>query len=165
MYYIDQVTSIIHNIPDNATVIDLPEGGCKFKVGDVILNAPTTLVPCPDPVPNLDIVRKGVIGKLSKSCEQAILAGFQSSALGQLYSYPTDSNTQTNISYAATHGGNLWCALAGNWEFVLHTQAQAAQVVSDMWAFIQSQQFKLANLTSQVNAATTVAAIQAIEWS
>ena len=96
-----------------------------------------------------------------------IVGGFQSSALGSPYTYPSDNNTQANVSslVAAGNGGSIWCGNASNvWAFTPHTEAQATQVQKDMSAFIQAQQTRYAGLVAQINAATTPAEVEAINW-
>ena len=112
-------------------------------------------------------VAQGVqIGLLSAACQAAIKAGFTSSALGSAYNYPADDATQGNIDRAATKGGSLWCqpSSGGAWSFVAHTATEAAQAQADMWTHIQAQQTTYAGLVGQVNAATTVAGVDAIVW-
>jgi hypothetical protein len=103
---------------------------------------------------------------VTASCASAITSGFASSALGAANTYPSDVISQSNIDRAASiSGGSLWCAPAsGVWALTPHTMAQATQVQTDLWQHIQLNQTKLASLLSQINAATTVAAAQAITW-
>ncbi len=165
MFYSDPVTGFVHSLPDNAVITPLPTGGNQFSVGTTVLKIPSNVVPCEAPLPNLVPMQQGKTGELSKACSKAITSGFQSSALGVAYTYPSDSVSQTNIAYAAAHGGNLWCSDSNNvWSFVPHTMAQATQVKSDLWAFIQLQQNTLLTLQAQVKAATTVVQLQTITW-
>jgi hypothetical protein len=99
------------------------------------------------------------------ACQGAIEGGFTSSGLGTPTSYPSDSVTQRNIMLAADHGGAIWCQPSGGtWAYTQHTEAQATQVEVDMAAFIQTQQAQYATLLSAIQAATTVAAVQAVVW-
>jgi hypothetical protein len=50
------------------------------------------------------------------------------------------------------------------WSFAPHNAAQIQQAGSDGKAWVLSCQSKLQTLLAQVSAATTVAAVQAINW-
>ncbi|MHB8372205.1 MAG: DUF4376 domain-containing protein [Thermoplasmataceae archaeon] len=103
---------------------------------------------------------------LTAGCQAAIVGGFTSSALGSVYSYPSDTISQSNQNSAASSlsGGKLWCASGGVWALIAHTQAQAQDVVASLVAWVNSCQEKRATLQGQVNAATSVSAVQAITW-
>lgn len=120
----------------------------------------------PTPVP-LSVYQSQQRAKVSAGCAATIVGGFQSSALGSPYTYPSDNNTQANVSslVAAGNGGSIWCGNASNvWTFMAHTEAQATQVQKDMSAFIQAQQTRYAGLVAQIDAATTPAEVEAINW-
>jgi len=60
----------------------------------------------------------------------------------------------------------LWCAYAGGvWAFTSHTAAQVQQVLSDWVAFKQAQSQALVTAIATVQAAATVAAVQAVSVS
>lgn len=104
---------------------------------------------------------------LAAACQAAIIGGFTSAALGDAHAYPSDLATQANQVQAATiaAGGALWCQPSGgDWAFVAHTQAQAQQVVTDFAAARQALQQRLAALTNEVQAETTVAEVKAVVW-
>jgi len=103
---------------------------------------------------------------MSAECQVAITAGFVSSALGSAYNYPCTLTTQANIIAASNHGGSLVCQpqSGGPWALVVHTEAEATQVCADMAAHTQANQATYWGLLAQINAATTVAAVQAIAW-
>lgn len=102
---------------------------------------------------------------LSASCQQQILGGFSSSALGSEHNYPSDQKSQINVTLTAQNGGALWCATGGVWSMSAHTAEQAQQVQKDLYAMIQTAQAKYAALLSQLNETTTVEAAQAIVWN
>ena len=98
-------------------------------------------------------------------CGSAIVAGFVSSALGAVHNYGSQSTDQANIDRACVDGGALWCVgSSGIWLLVSHTAVQATQVRADLWAHIQACQMKYAGLLAQVSEATTITAVQAIDW-
>jgi hypothetical protein len=96
---------------------------------------------------SLDAKRARKAVEMSQSCADAILAGFDSSALGELYAYPAKPNDQTNLtasvlaSLLPASGPDwvtpFWCADAtGAWAFRAHTAAQIQQVGVDAKAAI-----------------------------
>jgi hypothetical protein len=108
------------------------------------------------------------ISVLSAACQAAITAGFSSSALGTAHTYPSDTISQANLQQAASSpsGGLLWCMDSGGvWAFVAHTQAQAQQALVDFIARRNALQQQLATLTTAVNKAAMVSAVQAIIWT
>jgi deferrochelatase/peroxidase EfeB len=126
-----------------------------------------TLTPPTTPlVPTLAQVQATQSSAMQAACQAAIVAGFTSSALGTANNYPSDVKTQMNISLAVAHGGSLWCqpSAGGAWTFVAHTIAQATQVQTDLNTHIQAEQATYAGLLTQIAAATTVAAVEAVAW-
>lgn len=120
----------------------------------------------PTPVP-IDIYKTTQKGTISSDCSRAITGGFQSNALGNTHSYPSDTTTQTNINVLASSGsnGSIWCADSSNtWSFATHTSAQSLQVQKDMVAHIQAQQTKYSQLIVQIDAANTVSQVQSVTW-
>lgn len=113
---------------------------------------------------------------LSKQCQQAIYAGFTSSALGAAYTYPAKDTDQQNLTASVVSSlvpglatgwtTPFWCADAnGAWAFRPHTATQIQQVGTDGKAAILAAMQKNQQLADQVNAATTVADVQAVVWS
>lgn len=79
---------------------------------------------------------------MSKACNEAILAGFTSSALGAVYSYPSKMEDQANLTGSVVrsmYASNapdwvtpFWCADAtGDWQYRPHTVAQIQHVGDD----------------------------------
>ena len=124
------------------------------------------------PAPNLAVLQADRAGQLRTSCAAAIVAGYTSSALGSMHTYPSTETDQRNLSDAAAAAGSaasgwttpLWCEASGTWELTLHTAAQVQQVMADWIAFRSAQQQRLLTLTASVQAATTVDAIVAVAW-
>ncbi|MBD1412847.1 hypothetical protein ID145_16865 [Burkholderia contaminans] len=119
--------------------------------------------------------RAAQIAALDAACKTAIYAGFSSSALGDVHTYPAQDTDQQNLSVSvlASLMPNLptgwttpfWCCdSSGVWSYVPHSAAQIQQVGQDGKAAILAAIAKKAQLAAQVNAATTIAAVQAIVW-
>lgn len=113
---------------------------------------------------------------LSASCASAIVSGFTSSALGAVHTYPSQPHDQTNLIGAVTGSQspglpstwtcNFWCAdSSGVWALRPHTAVQIQQVLADGVAAREALSTKLAGLVAQIEAATTVSAVQAVVWS
>ncbi len=121
---------------------------------------------------------------LSNNAKQAITSGFSSSALGTPHLYPSQQTDQLNLAASvvasiqpgvtAAFTTPTWCATPAVdavaavaaapaiWSFTPHTAAQIQQVGSDAKAWIEAQQATHATLVAQVQAAPTVAAVQAV---
>lgn len=137
--------------------------GQNVQVGwiytDGVLSAP--------PEPDLFSVKTAQLSILSRSCARQIVSGVNSSALGEAYIYASDGVDQRNILLAAqsAKGGLLSCQNAsGVWARVAHTQAQAQQVLEDFVTARDAARTKLTGLETQISAATTVEAVQAVLW-
>lgn len=113
---------------------------------------------------------------LNSSCASAIISGFTSSALGALYTYPSQMTDQQNLTacvvasmYAGLPTGwttAFWCVdSTAKWAWVPHTAAQIQQVGEDGKAAVMGFQEQNATLQAQVTAATTVDAVAAIVWT
>ena len=111
--------------------------------------------------------------KASTACASALTAGFSSSALGTAHTYPSQGDDQRNlqsaVSAAIAAPSNwttpIWCAnSSGAWSFTAHTAAQVQQVNTDWLAHRVAMQQKYADLIARINAATSIAEVQAIDW-
>ncbi|MGC0155784.1 hypothetical protein ACPRNU_25265 [Chromobacterium vaccinii] len=110
---------------------------------------------------------------LQTACQEEITAGFTSAALGAPHEYPSQLTDQQNLmsNLAASQGAAagwqvaMWCAAAGAWSYQPHTAAQLAALNADWVAARSALQQRYAGLVIKVQAATTVAAVQAITWS
>lgn len=131
----------------------------------------------PNPADGLSLAdaQAGQIAANSMACQNAITAGFQSSALGAWYTYPAKTTDQQNLNASVvasllpgipnTWVTPFWCEDAnGTWAYVYHTAAQIQKVGADAKGAILQLLSKNAQLQAQVMAATTVAAVQAINW-
>ncbi|HQU11401.1 MAG TPA: hypothetical protein PLV07_07435, partial [Acidiphilium sp.] len=115
------------------------------------------------------------IAVLKAACEAAITGGYVSAALGSAHTYPSTPTDQLNMAASviasqlpglpSTWATAFWCQdSTGKWAMLAHTAPQIQQAGSDGKAWVTTQQLKLASLSAQVMAATTVTAVQAITW-
>jgi hypothetical protein len=112
---------------------------------------------------------------ISATCQAAIVAGFTSSALGTAHTYPSNLVDQQNL--AANVLASLlpglpagWTTLQmcadsnGVWSYVSHTAAQIQQVGTDAKSTIMALLVRNATAQTNIAAATTVAAVQAVTF-
>ena len=163
--YLNTTTGKYHQY-DADVVLDIPVGMWSTPSG-AKGTCPTTLTPYTGPwpiPPTLAEAQSTQIAALRTACANAITGGFTSSALGDIYTYPSGSTDQVNLHTIAgnLHGGNLWCETGGSWSFKYHTQSQAKMVLSDFSSWLNTCQSKLLSLTEQANNSTTVEAVKAI---
>ncbi|CAJ0704794.1 hypothetical protein LMG19089_03683 [Ralstonia edaphis] len=125
--------------------------------------------------PTLEQAKAEQTDVVSSACQTTILAGFSSSALGSAHTYPAQLVDQQNLSasvLASVMPGlssgwttPFWCADSnGNWSYADHTAAQIQRVGQDGKAAILAAIEKKVGLVAQINAATSVSAVQAITW-
>jgi hypothetical protein len=109
------------------------------------------------------------------ACAAAITAGFQSTALGAWYTYPSKVTDQQNLNASvvasllpgipATWVTPFWCQDSnGTWAYVYHTATQIQKVGQDAKGAILTLLNKNAQLQASVMAATTAQAVQSINW-
>ena len=112
---------------------------------------------------------------LRASCVSAIVSGFVSSALGSAYTYPSTLTDQHNLSGSvvasllpnlpSTWTTPFWVMDSTSaWSFAPHTAAQIQQAGLDGKAWITTCQQKKTSLDAQIDAATTVSAVQSVVW-
>ena len=106
------------------------------------------------------------LATLADACGKAIVSGFNSTALGEAYGYPSTLTDQVNLGTVAScaAGGQLWCSYAGSWCFKVHTQAQAQAVLATFTSWLNKCQEQLVALGNRVSDATTVSAVEAVNW-
>ena len=135
------------------------------------------IVPAPTPTTAQLLVQaqQAQLATISSACAAAIVGGFKSSALGKAYTYPSNETDQLNLSGSVMSSlfPNLpanWttlqvcCDANGNWAYLPHTVAQIQQVGIDFKTFKLNCLTRNATLQAQVTAATTVVAVQAINF-
>lgn len=112
---------------------------------------------------------------VNASCVAAMTGGFQSSALGSAYTYPSTMTDQHNLSgsvlasllpnLSSTWTTSFWVMDSTSaWSFAPHTAAQIQQAGLDGKAWITTCQQKKTSLDAQIDAATTVSAVQSVVW-
>ncbi|WP_419692250.1 hypothetical protein ACN262_08610 [Burkholderia gladioli] len=188
--YFDPISAaVLHLIDTDAlNYAELPPTSCLLKLTDeqftaaqagtwyVESGALTQTAPAANVDVQLATARAVQTAELTTACSNAITAGFSSAALGAAHTYPASITDQQNLTasvlasiypgLAADWATPFWCADAsGTWAYVEHTAAQIQQVGQDGKAAILAALTKKQQLTEQVAAATTLAAIQAVVWS
>ncbi len=115
-------------------------------------------------------VQKSKIAQLQNMYTQQLALGFTSSANGTatIYGYaPSDVTNMHGIATASVMGIETWpvsyADIHGN--VVNLTQVQFTQLCKDANNFNWAQVGQLRSLVGQVAAATTVTAVQAIQWT
>ncbi len=154
------------------TVYWLPDGSQHVmnEIGALPQGASTTAPPASLSKAQTD--QSVIIGM---ACAAAIIGGFQSSALGKAYTYPSQQTDQANLAanvLSSRYPGlpANWTTLQlcadskGVWDYRPHTAAQIQQVGSDGKAAIMACLTKNATLQAQIKAASDVATVQQIVW-
>lgn len=155
------------SLEDVSAVAIIPTIGWSFSDG--------VFTPPNIPLPLLADMKTAAIASLTASCAAAIVGGYQSSALGAAYAYPSGITDQINLMGSVTASllpgleadwtTPFWCADAnGDWAFRDHTAAQIQQAGSDGKAHVVNCQATLLTLSGQVMAANTKAKVAAISW-
>ncbi|MBU9380630.1 DUF4376 domain-containing protein [Burkholderia gladioli] len=188
-YFDPSSATVLHLIDTDAlNYAELPPTSCLLQLTDeqftaaqtgtwyVVAGALTQTAPAATVDAQLAGGRAAQMAAITAACANAITAGFTSSALGAEHTYPASITDQQNLTasvlasiypgLAANWTTPFWCADAsGAWAYVEHTAAQIQQVGQDGKAAILAALTKKQQLTEQVAAATTLAAIQAVVWS
>jgi hypothetical protein len=166
-FYDDSVSPV----PEGMAAIKIPDEQwqtCLSQPGWTVANGALVAPVPPTAAELLAQVQAAQGATLTQDCQEAIVGGFASGALGSTYTYPstlTDQANQQAVS-ASADGGLLYCVNgAGEWALVQHTQPQAQQVVSDFVKWLNACQQQLVAFAAQVNAPNlTAAQVQAIAW-
>lgn len=125
--------------------------------------------------PSIDAVKAARIERLRTACEESIVGGFKSSALGAEHLYPSDIKAQINLMGSVTDSilpglpedwtTPFWVSDSGGvWGFKSHSAAQIQQAGRDGKAHVVSCQSALELLSSAVNAATSIEDVNSIVW-
>ena len=153
-------------VPDKATMLQTREPGWTVKTGALVSPTAAQL---------LAQAQAAQIAIITQACAAAITSGFISSALGSAHTYPSGLTDQANLAANVLSSllpglPSTWttpqlCQDAnGVWAYVAHTAAQIQQVGSDGKAAILGYLTKKASLQAEIEAATTVASVNAIVW-
>lgn len=117
----------------------------------------------------MDYFRSQKKAELSQQCNQAIIAGFSSSALGVAHTYPSDEEAQRNfhseldrLNYDPNYTASSFKTLDAG--YLSHTKAQLIQVFVDGHTYGRQQIAHLNTLKSQIDAAQTQTDLNAITW-
>lgn len=113
--------------------------------------------------------------ELSTLCRDAITAGFESDALGDLHLYPSKETDQLNLAGSVTDSllpdlppdwtTPFWCAdMTGEWAMRPHTAAQIQQVGREAKARILMLMQHNAALAEQVQLAPDKQSVDEIIW-
>lgn len=127
----------------------------------------------------LNMAKKQRIAELSQSCQQDIIGGFQSSALGTARIYDSEDVDQINLigatlTTAPNHEQNLPASsmyyasrdvTTLEKSYDLHTYSQLRQVMTDGAVFKLSKLQLYAVKRAEIAGATDVNAVLAITWS
>lgn len=124
---------------------------------------------------NLESARQAAAERIDAECQQQIMAGFSSSALGAAFHYPSKLTDQQNLLASVTasmYAGlpaewttPFWCAdAAGTWKFRNHTAVQIQQVGVDAKAAILSAMAKNDQLQTLIVSATTLNQLETLSW-
>lgn len=152
------------------------EAGENCSIGASYSGGVFTRAPVSAPTPTLAQAQRERIAAIGATCQAAIYAGFESSALGDVHTYPASDTDQRNLiaSVIASLLPGLpsgwtvpfWCADAsGAWDMREHTAEQIQKAGSDGQTAITALRLQNAQLAAEVMAAATVAAVQAVTWT
>jgi hypothetical protein len=113
------------------------------------------------------------IAAMNAACQNQIIAGFHSDALGTDHLYPAKTQDQANLVASVTDSlmpdlaenwtTPFWCMEEGVWSYCQHTAAQIQQVGRDGKAAIIAAMMKNEQLAQLINAAT-LETIDSINW-
>lgn len=157
--------------PDDIYAVEITNLNPQPQVGWVYdgaeFSAPAAL--------SIATLRASKSDQIRKACEAHILAGFESSALGAAYRYPSNDRDQVNLSGSvsrsilpAAQPGDAYpflCMDAGGvWDYRLHTAAQIQAVGAAAYDFILAARVKNATLQAQIEVATNQGELDEISW-
>lgn len=143
----------------------------QLIINGKVVNKPLT----PPSSFNIEDARITKAFEITGNCESFITAGFISNALGTNYAYPSNRDDQLNLSgtiqrsmMSAVTVSDTFAFLCKNssdvWDYRLHTANQIQQVGVDAYNYILNARIKNATLQTQLQAATTQAALEAVMW-
>ncbi len=107
---------------------------------------------------NLEALKQTAIGAINKVCEETIVSGFSSTALGSAHEYQSTRDDQINLAETVSSPIDrpVKCHIqGGEWQFINHSQAQRQQVLEDGINTKQLCLYHCFELKQQVESATT----------
>ena len=159
--------TIVHNVnvPDDFLPNAFTYVNGVFSIVDMTAYIQYRLIPA----------QNSKVAALTASCATVITAGFTSSALGAVYTYPSQLTDQQNLAASVVSSllpslptgwatPQLCMSATGVWAYVNHTAAQIQQVGSDGKTAVLAALIHKQTLVGAVMAATTVAQVNAINW-
>ncbi len=128
------------------------------------------------PAPDLGAAKSHQLAALRAACAMAIVQGFTSDALGTPHAYPYKQADQANLLRAITSSlvpglsedwsAPIWCVSpAGEWVHQPHDAHAVQAVGAAADAYVLACQTRLASLTQEVGAATSIESVHAIAWT
>lgn len=124
-----------------------------------------------DEAKSLNVLKIEKLQELSAQCQAAILAGFESPALGALHRYSSQLEDQANLTQAnvlaqiAQQPISYVCTdLAGVKQARMHTPEQLAQVLIDGGTIKAQLIYKFHELRQQVEAAGSLEEVKSVQW-
>lgn len=174
-YYDSEDSPVPAGVANTVVISDEQWQTCISTPGYKVVSGALAPPPVPTAAQLLAQARAAQIASVTSACQTAILAGFASLALGAAHTYPAQITDQQNLSASVLASllpalptgwtTPFWCADAsGNWSYASHTADQIQQVGRDGKAAIIAAIQKKAAIVAQINAATTIATVQAITW-
>lgn len=117
----------------------------------------------------MDYLRDQKKSELDTRCDESIMGGFPSSALGVAHTYPSDFTAMVYFNATLNRFMNDPTFTTANQKtvdagYLSHTKEQFIKVFNDGHAFGEAQIAHLNTLKAQVDTATTEADIDAITW-
>jgi hypothetical protein len=122
-----------------------------------------------------EAMKSKALARVREACAAAIAAGFKSSALGDVHTYPSRQADQINLTanvLASLYPNRPadWTTLqlcadsTGHWSYLPHTAVQIQQVGADSKAAILACLVKKAQLQAEIDAATDIEWLQTLTW-
>lgn len=174
----DGDTVITDNTPEGCTalIVDGSSPVLNSQNGWSVVDGALVQVP-PTDAALLAAAQTAQISVIETVYQAQIDNGFTSSALGESYLYPGTAVDQQNLTAVVTASmiptlppdwtTLFWCAAAANpsaWNYLPHTASQIHQVGLDALAYIMAAKMRRAQRNGQIQAATTIADVQAVIW-
>lgn len=172
MYQLTTNPSIIYMV-ESGSMISQTSSPAAWAEYEAWLATGNTPLPGPyDIAVTLEQAKQHKTDEINVACEETIISGFPSSALGEVHYYDSGIEDQINLigaAFAASAGQSVEfrCyqgSMSGEKEWHLHSPAQMIQVYQDGLVYKITQLKKATALKNTVKAATTLEEVGAVEW-